>query len=70
MLLDATRGSRLRLQTTLHATSEGHPAQSRSNKNTYTDVERVPSPPPPARNRDGHMRLSSRRQTWMSGHPN
>ena len=51
----------------LHPTSEGHPAQSRSNENT-TDL----ASPPSARNRDGHVRLSSRRQTLTShtGLPN
>ena len=29
--------------TLLHPTSEGHPAQSHSNENTYTDLERVPT---------------------------
>ena len=48
----------------LHPTSEGHPAQSRSNENT-TDL----ASPPSARNRDGHMRLSSCRHTWMAGLP-
>lgn len=43
----------------LHATSEGH--HTRSHDNPYTDFERIPSPRP-TRSRDGHVRVSARRQ--------
>ena len=46
-------------------TSEGYLTHSRSHENPYADFERVPVPPPP-RGRDGHVRVSSRRQTLTS----
>ena len=53
----------------LHATSEGHQTLSLSQDNPYADFERVPAPPPPARGREGHVRVASRRRASASGLP-
>ena len=49
----------------LNPAPEGHAAPPRSHENPYTDFERAPVTPP-ARNGNGHVRVSSRRQTLIS----
>ena len=50
----------------LHAPTEARPTPPRAPEGPYADFERVPAPPPPARSRDGHVRVSSRLQTAAS----